>query len=224
MAEEEKPSITLSLTTLSQTEVHQQLRQWESQDVTAKITDAKQPHNFGVALGQSISVEVTGDLGDYAFMMASEMAVEILGNVGRFCGHSLESGSVLVHGNVGNGFGSFATGGIVACTGTAADRCGSFIDGADVIVRSDAGDEAGIGMRNGSLVLGKNVGHRMGIGMTGGVLYVRGTVESASPHLRETRMKDSDSMRLGLLLARAGIRAATKEFRCYRPRSASPTT
>ena len=76
-------------------------------------------------------------------------------------------------------------------------------------------------MRSGNLILGNDAGPDLGLDATGGTIYLRGEAASIAEGMREVKMKDADSMRLGLLLVRAGIRAATKEFRIYRPRQRS---
>ncbi|MEM7558812.1 MAG: hypothetical protein AAF394_06785, partial [Planctomycetota bacterium] len=67
-------------------------------------------------------------------------------------------------------------------------------------------------------VLANGAGENLGIGMTGGAIYLRGEARSVAPDLRVERMRDADSMRLSLLLARAGVRGDIKEFKLYRPR------
>ena len=74
------------------------------------------------------------------------------------------------------------------------------VAGSGVGVRRDVGDEACLGMAAGSLVLGNSTGDRLGLGMLGGTIYVRGAIKSLAAGIRENRMKDSDTMRLSLLL------------------------
>lgn len=214
----EPPLETLSLTQLSVTEIGQRLRDWDpGNSATLSIVEAQRQPGLAVGVTAAISVAIHGDVGDYAFMLNENAEFEVHGSVGRCVGHSMVSGYVLIHGGTGNLFGAYATGGVLAALGTSESRCGLGLAGADIIVRSDVGDEAGFGMTEGTLVLGKSAGEKLGMGMTGGTIYVRGAIKSLSTDVRENRMKDSDTMRLSLLLARAGIRAAAKEFRAYRP-------
>lgn len=217
MSAEPQPP-TISLTDCNAEEISQRLRAWDSAtDGSAlSIADQKSEHGFAAGLNKPLTIHINGDVGDFAFMLNQLAEIEVSGNVGSCAGHSMTSGFVLVNGNAADGFGAYATGGIVACIGRAGMRCGLGLAGGDVVVRSDVGSEAAFGMTGGTLVLGNSVGEHLGAGMTGGTIFVRGTVQSLAPGLRENRLKDSDTMRLSLLLARAGIRAAAKEFRVYR--------
>ncbi len=214
---DEPPLATLSLAQFSVTEIGQRLRTWDigsSQQVT--IVDAAKQTGLAVGLSAALNIAIQGDVGDFSFMLNENADFDVHGDVGRCIGHSMVSGYVLVHGSAGDLFGAYACGGVLAAIGGAGNRCGLGLAGADVIVRSDVGDEAGLGMTSGALVLGKSTGDQLGLGMTGGTIYVRGAVKSLADGIREQRMKDSDTMRLSLLLARAGVRAASKEFRAYR--------
>ena len=126
------------------------------------------------------------------------------------------SGQITVQGNAGRCAATYAQGGFVAVLGQATECCGLGLDGADVLIRSRTGDRAGWNMRSGTLVLGNGTGDELGTGMTGGVIYVRGEVKSKSSAIRLERFKDADAMRLSLLLARAGIKANSAEFKVYR--------
>jgi len=209
---------TISLTECTAEEIGQRLRAWDSStDGTAiSIADQKCAHGFAAGLNKSLTIQINGDLGDFAFMLNEHAEIEVNGNIGTCAGHSLVSGFLLVNGNAGDGFGAYATGDIMACIGRAGMRCGLALAGGDVVVRSEVGSEAALGMTGGTLVLGNSVGEHLGAGMTGGTIFVRGTIKSLASGIRENRLKDSDTMRLSLLLARAGIRAAAKEFRVYR--------
>lgn len=210
---------TANLTGCTAEEIGRRLLAWDTSTdgTTIVIGDPKGAHGFAPGLDKPLTIQVNGDLGDFAFLLNENAEIEVNGNVGSCAGHSLSTGSLLVTGNSGDAFGAYVTGGIVACIGGAGMRCGLGLSGGDVVVRSDVGDEAAMGMQSGTLVLGKSVGEQLGAGMNGGMIYVRGAVKSLAPGIREYRLKDSDSMRLSLLLARAGIRAAAKEFRVYRP-------
>jgi hypothetical protein len=53
--------------------------------------------------------------------------------------------------------------------------------------------------------------------MTGGTIYVRGPIGGLAEGVRSVKMGESDSLRLGLLLARAGLKAKASEFQVFRP-------
>ncbi len=182
--------------------------------------DAKLLHS-GVCSGLSehISVCAMGSVGDYCFLLGAEAILDIRGNVGDCLGHSMTSGHVTVHGNAGRHVAAYAKGGFVAVLGQAGDGCATGLVGADVLIRSRAGDRAGWCMQGGTLLLGNGAGDELGAGMTGGLIYVRGEVKSKSASVRMERFKEADSLRLSLLLARAGIKASGADFKVYRPKA-----
>ncbi len=222
---------SINLAECNAAEVNQRLRNWNTSVDGSHITitpaisaqgslpAATIVHGFAAGLNRPLTIQVAGELGDFACMLSEQAEIEVNGSIGSSAGHSLTSGYLLINGNAGDNFGAYATGGVIACIGRAGARCGLGLAGGDVVVRSDVGDEAAMGMTGGSLILGNSAGDHLGAGMRGGTVYVRGTVKSLAPGVREYRLKESDTMRLSLLLARAGIRAAAKEFRVYRPNS-----
>lgn len=211
----------LNIHELGSREIGNRLRTWDETAKSILLTQAMGEHCLAAGISAAVNIQVEGNLGDYAFAMLDAAEIEIRGNVSKYAGHSMHSGSIQVHGHVGDGFGAFASGGFLATIGRGGNRCGLALAGADVIIRSDCGDEAGMAMTGGSLVLGNSVGQQLGLGMTGGAIFARGQVGSLAEGVRETRLKDADALRLSLLLVRAGIRAAAKEFRCYRPMARS---
>jgi methylamine---glutamate N-methyltransferase subunit B len=211
------PSINISQAGV--VDVLRQLKQWDSsaRGKHVNLFDPRKIDCLAPGLNAPLSIQVDGELGDFAFAICEQVDIQVHGNIGKFAGHSMVSGSIQVNGNVGDGFAAFAMGGFLATIGKAGNRVAMGLAGGEVIVRSDCGDEAGLGMSNGTLVLGNSTGVNLGLGMTGGVILVRGVAKSLAPEMREFRLKDADALRLGLLLARAGIRAVAKEFRLYRP-------
>lgn len=209
---------SISLAECSAADVSERLRTWDlaSSGSSVSITNPNRPHGFAAGLASALLINIAGDVGDFAFMLNDQAEIEVSGNIGSCAGHSLSGGYLLVNGNAGDNFGAYATGGVLACIGRAGARCGLGLAGGDVVVRSEVGDEAAMGMTGGTLILGNSVGEHLGAGMRGGSVYVRGTIKSLAEGVREYRLKESDTMRLSLLLARAGIRAAAKEFRVYR--------
>ena len=176
---------------------------------------------LGAGLSSSGTFQIPVDVGDFPFMLGESSGMQFLRNVGDGCGHSMQSGSIIVRGSARDYLAAYATGGFVAVLGQTGKRCGYGLAGADVLVRSVVGDEAGFGMKDGILILGNGAGEGVGTGMTGGTLFVRGDVGSVSEGLKKIRMKEADSLRLSLLLARSGIKGNVKEFTIYRPRQAS---
>lgn len=188
-----------------------------TQTVLAGVTC--DPTGFGAGVTLEGSLQVKQTLGDFACAMSDIENMEIDGDVGHCLCHSFRGGRTLVTGQAGDYVAAYSEGGFVVVHGVAGFRCGYRLAGGDVFVRGTVGDEAGARMSDGAIVLGNGAGAETGAEMTGGTIYVRGDVESFASHVRPIRMKDADSMRLSLLLARAGIKAgAIKEFKAYRPR------
>lgn len=216
MSEEDE---RIELSTLKQTvkTLHERLGECPA-DAQVHLDARQRLHGLGAGLKQSVLLAINGDLGDFAFLMSDQADVDVKGHAGVACGHSFVSGSILIRGTAGDCLGAYATGGFIAVHGAAGKRCGLGLAGADLFVRSAVGDEAGYNMSAGTLVLGNGAGENVGCGMTGGLIYVRGDVKSVADSARQVRMKDAESLRLGLFLARAGIKAAGAEFRVYRAR------
>ena len=214
-----QPAATqLDCATLGAREIGEQLRAAES-DSCWELTGVKRKlSGLGAGCETEFQVKIAGDVGDFAFMLSQNAEWEITGKAGVCCGHSLVSGRVVVHESAAECLGANMQGGFIAVLGTAARRCGFRNSGGDILIRSAVGDEAGAFMSQGDLVLANGAGDNLGIGMTGGAIYLRGEARSVAPDLRVERMRDADSMRLSLLLARAGVRGDIKEFKLYRPR------
>ncbi len=217
MSEVSKP-VTLDFREFSPREIGAKLRGLEGEvNVQLLAADDRRPVDaVGAGVAEGITVRAEGSVGDFAFFLSEKAGFDILGDAGDCCGHSMISGSILVHGSAGDSLGAFASGGFIAVHGQARRRCGHALAGADVFVRGAVGDQAGYGMAAGALVLGNGTGEELGFGMTGGVVFVRGEVKSVAKNVRAVRMKDADSMRLSLLLARAGIKGSGADFKAYR--------
>lgn len=190
---------------------------WQSH-AEAEIVGTSGENSLASGISQPIKVVVHGAMGDFAFALNDGGECEVVGDAGASCGHSMRSGSILVRGHAGPAFGAFTSGGFIAAHWSAGDRCGLCLSGAEIVIRSGVGRQAGWAMRSGTLVIGADAQPGLGQGMTGGTIYVRGKAEDVASHLREMRMKDADSLKLGLLLVRAGIKADPKDFRIYRVR------
>lgn len=192
-----------------------------AEDMSVRIRMNQAVHGLCAGFDRPLSISIEGNVGDFAFLMSDRADFEVQGNAGVGCCHSLSSGSTLIRGRAGDSLGAFARGGFIAVHGTAGRRAGLRLVGADVFVRSTVGDEAGYGMRGGTLVLGNGAGEQVGLGMSGGLIYIRGDVKSVADSARQVRMKDAESLRLSLFLARAGIKSAGAEFKVYRARQES---
>ncbi len=164
----------------------------------------------------SIDLVIAGSVGPYAFMLSQKGKVEIAENAGLACGHSLHSGSILVRGDCGDYLAAYAVGGLVAVYGKARDFAAFGLSGGEVVVRSRCGNAAGAQMRSGALVLGNGAGDQLGHGMTGGTIFVRGSVAGLGEGVTAAPIKDSDSLRLSLMLARAGLKTKQSEFQAFR--------
>lgn len=170
-------------------------------------------------LNQSSEIVIASGIGDFALMASQQAAVEISGSAGDGCGHSFHSGSILIRGGANNFLAAYAIGGYIAVHGRAGDYAGYGLAGADVLVRSRSGNAAGAKMRAGTLVLGNGCGENLGIGMTGGTIYVRGEIGSIADNIQIGRLKEADTIRLGLMLVRAGIKTTYEKFQVFRPKS-----
>lgn len=204
---------------LSGREITERLRTVDAESVRL-IGVPDNVHGIASGVELDANVELDGSAGDFSLLLGSIANFEISQDVGHVAGHSMVSGRLLVRGSAGHGFASYARGGFLVVHGHAGDRCGAGLAGADVLIRATVGDQAGCGMQEGVLVLGNGAGQDLGAKMIGGTIYVRGDVKSVSPDIASQRLKDADSMRLSLLLARAGIKGAGGQgFKVYRARS-----
>ncbi len=216
-----QPGVSLDAKALGVAALNRHLRelQMAENEPAVRILGLMGQHGLATGIANEVRIELIGMAGSNFGMLNAAADLDLTGDAGSCCGHSMTGGGILVRGHVGHSAAAFAHGGFIGVHGTAKSACGLFLNGADVVVRQAVGDFAARGMRSGNLVLGSDVGNGLGQDCTGGTIYVRGTVASISDCLREARMKEADSMRLGLLLVRAGIKGAVaKDFRIYRPR------
>jgi glutamate synthase domain-containing protein 3 len=218
MADSASAPITIDLRSVSVTQLNQQLRAINDEECEVQVTGGSGQQSLCAGIPQSIKLTLQGTAGSYFGMLNGGADLDLHGDAGSHCGYSMNGGAILVRGSAGSALAALARGGFIGVHGAAKDACGLGLAGADVIVRQTVGARAGQAMRSGNLILGNDAGADLGLDATGGTIYLRGEAASIADYVREVKMKDSDSMRLGLLLVRAGIRAATKEFRCYRPR------
>lgn len=216
--ETEKPELALNAFGLSMDQLQGQLTSLEP-DSKVRITGASEAMS-GLLAGLDLSLElaIQGNVGQFAFMASNRTVIDVFGNAAGSCGHSLQSGSILVRGDSANYLAAYALGGYIAVHGRAGDYAAYGLSGGDILVRSRCGDGAGAQMRSGTLVLGNGCGEQLGQGMTGGTIYVRGEVGSVAEGVQAGRLKDSDTIRLSLMLVRAGIKTTFEKFQVFRAR------
>jgi methylamine---glutamate N-methyltransferase subunit B len=185
-------------------------------DFELKITQAAGNDFVGAGVRCVSKVSVVGNLGDYGFCSFGEGQGFIEGKVGAYFGHSIHSGILIVHSHASHSVGALGTGGTIAIYGNAGDRVAVGMQGSDVVIRGSVGHFAGLGLQSGCLVIGGNAGTEMGKGMRDGTIYLRGEAESISSDIEEQRLREPDRLKIGLLLLKAGIKSAGKDFRVYR--------
>lgn len=202
---------------LSAGEVKELLQRAELESHLKLVGLSESMAGVGAGLDRPIELLVAGGVGPFAWMLCQKAKIEIGQNASIACGHSLHSGSMLIHGDCADYLAAYAMGGFVAVHGKAGDNAAFELAGGEVVIRSRCGSGAGTRMRSGALVLGNGAGDGLGLMMTGGTIYVRGPIASLAKGVQAVPVKDSDSLRLGLLLARAGLRAKLTEFQAIRP-------
>lgn len=195
-----------------------QLEQLDSNCKIQIVGAAEREPGCLAGLNKACEITVQGSIGRFGLMASQQATVVVAGNADSGCGHSLQSGSILIRGDVGNYLAAYAVGGYLAVHGRARDFVGYCLSGADVLVRSRSGNCAGARMRSGTLVLGNGCGEELGKGMSGGTIYVRGEIGSIAPSVQMGRMKETDSIRLSLMLVRAGIKTTLEKFQVFRTR------
>lgn len=162
-----------------------------------------------------IQIIAEGSVGNYCFVALKDADVEIQGSADAALAHSMESGLVIARGNVGPNAGALSSGGLLVIHGNAASRCGAGLRGADIVVEGSVGSYCGLGMQAGTIVVFGNMGPMAGWGSSGGTFFVHGEVETPAPALVESRLKDADKLRLGLLLLNSGLDSKVREFRKF---------
>lgn len=212
-------SSTFDLSAIDVAALNACLRKLDGSAGEVRIVGCARQSGLATGLRESIRVAVEGTVGAFFALLNAGAHFDVFGDAGAACGHSMTAGDILVRGRAGHSLAAFARGGFIGVHGTAQHGCALGLSGADVVVRQSVGPRAAYRMRGGNLVLGSDAGENLGEACTGGTIYVRGNAASIADALREVRMRESDAMRLGLLLVRAGIKSATKEFRVYRPRT-----
>ncbi len=209
--------INLNLEGLTAKEANERIRKLitsEPEPKRVRILGSNNLHNLLTAT-PSAPIIVDGNVGDYCAAALKDADIDILGNAEAGIGHSLQSGVISVRKNVGAAAGAMATGGLIIIHGHAGPRCGAGLQGADIVVEGSVGSHAGIFMRDGTLVILGDVGPLAGYGASAGTWFVLGEISGQATCLVESRMKEPDKLRLGLLLLNSGVNANAKDFRKY---------
>lgn len=213
----ETTEIALDISGLSTKDVHARIRTIDATDPSPKrlrLLGANHHHNLLTAT-PSLSISIEGDVGDYCAAALKDADIDIQGNAGAGVGHSLQSGVISVRKNAGMAAGAMASGGLIIVHGNAGPRCGAGLQGADIVVEGSVESHAGAFMRDGTLVILGTVGALAGYGAVSGTWFVLGEITGNAPALVESRMKEPDKLRLGLLLLNSGVDASVKDFRKY---------
>jgi formylmethanofuran dehydrogenase subunit C len=185
--------------------------------VSIKIDGAKSQDYIGAGIRGVSDLAIHGSIGDFGLCSFGDGHCHVEGNVGDFFGHSIASGILVVNGNAGNATGALGASGLIAIYGNSGDRTATGLQGADVVVRGSVANFAGIGMQSGTLVVTGSAGEQLGHRMAGGTIYLRGDAGSISPDVEEQRLREPDRLKIGLMMLKANITNAGKEFRVFRP-------
>jgi formylmethanofuran dehydrogenase subunit C len=218
MTDEEaiQPEHELDATNLNNDQLIQRLNEFDT-DATIRIGGIAETQSGVLAgLNRSMELKLPQNLGRFACMASSQATIDVAGSVGLACANSFRSGNLLVRGEAGNFLAAYAIGGYIAVHGKAGDFAGYGLAGGDLLVRSRCGNGAGALMRSGTLVIGNGCQDNLGFGMTGGTIYVRGEIGSVAEGVRVSRLKEADTIRLSLMLVRAGIKTTYERFQVFR--------
>ncbi len=180
------------------------------------IVGCQSPDLLAPGLKHDCRVSIQGDLGDYCLCGISNTEIEIHGRAGCGLGEAMESGSIILHGDAGDATGAFNRGGLIAVYGTVGRRVAVGMCGGDLVVTGNVGTQAAMGMTGGAVLVFGSAGAMLGQNMTGGTIYIRGAVESMAPQLEESRLKETDRLRISLLFLKAGIQGEARDLRVMR--------
>ncbi|MDZ4852603.1 MAG: hypothetical protein SGI77_25215 [Pirellulaceae bacterium] len=209
-------NLALDASKLSVQQLNDQLKKLPEKIATVKIIGCQSTDLLAPGLGQEYRVSIVGDLGDFCFWGVSKAEIEVQGNAGCGIAESMQSGSLIVHGDVGDAAGAFNRGGLLAIYGSTGRRAGVGMCGGDLLVRGSIGSQGAMGMSAGTMLVLGSAGAMLGQRMSGGTIYIRGEIESMAPHLEETRLKESDRLRIGLLFLKAGIKSEVRDLRVFK--------
>jgi formylmethanofuran dehydrogenase subunit C len=205
--------LTLNARKLSLLQLNENLRDVPSSITSIRIVGCQAPDLLAPGLIASCSLSIEGDLGDYCLCGMSNAEVAIRGRAGCGLGEATESGSIILDGDAGDSVGAFSRGGLITIMGSAGRRAAVGMSGGDVVIHGAIGSQGAMGMTTGTLLVLGGAGAMLGQEMQGGTIYIRGEVESMAPHIEESRMREADRLRIGLLFLKAGIQGDSRDLR-----------
>jgi len=208
-------SLTIDMKQVSVPELNARLSEFEEGDEIS--IDGCSGQDFLLNGNQSAAkFSLRGDVGDFSFLAFGQGDATLFGNTGNFLAHSIQSGMITIKGNLSDAGAALGTAGLLSIHGNAGHRLGLALQGAEIVVRGNVGDLTAVAMRSGTIIIGGNAGKEFGKGVHGGTIYIRGEVESVSPEVEEVRLREPDKLKIGLLLLKAGIKSAGRDFRVFR--------
>ncbi len=206
-------SLSLDARTLSARQINDTLSTLQASISTIEIENCSAPDLLAAGFNVNCRVSMKGNLGDYCLCSISNAEMEVHGRAGCGLGESMESGSIVVHGDTGDATGAFNRGGFIAVYGNTGRRTATGMCGGDIVVKGSIGAQGAFAMTDGALLVFGAAGAMLGHRMTGGTIYIRGEVESITSHIEASRLRESDRLRIGLLLLKAGLTGDAKDFR-----------
>ena len=172
-------------------------------------------HALCVGMAAGADLDVLGHVGYYCGGMNRSANIVIHGNAGPGVAENMMSGSVRVKGNASQSAGASGRGGLLVIEGNASARCGISMKGVDIVVAGSVGHMSAFMAQAGHLVVCGEAGADLGDSIYEAVLYVRGPVASLGADCVEKEMTDGHVVRVGGLLAAAGVDADPRSFRRY---------
>jgi glutamate synthase domain-containing protein 3 len=170
-------------------------------------------HSIAAGVDAPVTIDVRGHTGYYCAGMNKQATVTVYGNAGPGVAENMMSGTVRVKGFASVSAGASGHGGLLVIDGDASLRCGISMKGIDIVVGGDVGNFSAFMAQAGTLVVCGDAGEHLGDSLYEAVIYVRGKVKSFGADAHEEPMTDADHKKLSDLLARAGFKYKSTEFR-----------
>ncbi|MGH8120648.1 MAG: formylmethanofuran dehydrogenase subunit C [Gammaproteobacteria bacterium] len=133
---------------------------------------------IGKGMGHG-SIEVSGDVGDFAGQHMQGGTLRIQGNAGSWVGSGMVNGLIEIHGNVDDSPGAGLPGdahgmsdGFIYISGNAGDRVGDRMRRGIIIICGSTGDYCGSRMQAGTIVVLQRTGEYPGTGMKRGTIVL----------------------------------------------------
>ncbi|MDE3022147.1 MAG: protein glxC [Pseudomonadota bacterium] len=170
-------------------------------------------HSIAVGLEVPVNIEIEGHAGYFCAGMNKQANVTIKGNVGWSVAENIMSGMVRVKGYASECAGASGHGGTLIIERDASLRCGISMKGVDIIVGGSVGNFSAFMAQAGHLVVCGDAGDGLGDSIYEAIIYVRGKIKSLGADARIEPLTDEDHKVLAKLLALAGFKHDTKEFK-----------